>query len=319
MNITFSFMFDEYLFTNMKTVLITGGTGLLGKTLAKLLKQKGYKLHLLSRSSKGVDNYDRVFQWDVNKGEMDIEALEEVTDIIHLAGAGIADERWTDKRKKEIIDSRVDTLELILAHLKKKNQKINSLISGSAVGWYGSRTDEMLHVEEEPAADDFMGETCRKWEAAADLFEDYSSRIVKIRTGVVLARDGGALPVMKLPFKFFVGSPLGSGKQQIQWIHHDDICNLFLEALEKEEYKGPINASATESCSNREFSKALAKVMNRPFIPIAVPSFVLKSILGEMSAVVLEGSRVSNQKLLTKGFDFRFNNLEEALTDLLKD
>ena len=243
-------MFDEYLFTNMKTVLITGGTGLIGKTLAKLLKQKGYKLHLLSRSSKAVENYDKVFHWDVKKGVMDSEALEGVTDIIHLAGAGIADQRWTDSRKKEIIDSRVDTLELILDHLKKKNQKINSLISGSAVGWYGSRTDEMLHIEEEPSADDFMGETCRKWEAAADLFEDYSSRIVKVRTGVVLAKDGGALPVMKMPFKFFVGSALGSGKQQIQWIHHEDICRIFLEALENEEYIGPINASATESCSN---------------------------------------------------------------------
>lgn len=317
MNITLSLMFVLYLVTNMKTVLITGGTGLIGKQLAKLLKAKGYKLHLLSRSVKKVANYDAVFQWDVAKNELDTKALEGVTDIIHLAGAGIADARWTDNRKQEIISSRVDTLGLIYNALKSRNQKINSLISGSAIGWYGAITDEKLHVEEEPAADDFMGETCQKWEAAADEFEGFASRVVKIRTGVVLSKEGGALPVMKLPFKFYVGSPLGSGKQQIQWIHHEDICRIFVEALENESFQGPYNASATESCTNREFSKTLAQTMNRPFIPISVPSMFLKLLLGEMSAVVLEGSRVSNKKILSQGFTFKHYDLESALKDLL--
>jgi hypothetical protein len=301
----------------MKTVLITGGTGLIGKKLAKHLKAKGYTLHLLSRSAQKADNYNKVFRWDVNKGEMDIAALEGVTDIIHLAGAGIADSRWTDERKKIIIDSRVKTLELILDNLKKKNQKVDSLISGSAIGWYGSRTDDMLHLESEPSADDFMGETCRKWEAVADSFEGLANRIAKIRTGVVLSKEGGALPTVKLPFKFFVGSPLGSGRQQIQWIHYDDICKVFSEALDNPKFIGSINASATEDCTNRKFSKTLAKVMNRPFIPISVPSLFLKGLLGEMSAVVLEGSKVSNTKLKETGFEFKHTNLEGALSDLL--
>ncbi|MEX1189915.1 MAG: TIGR01777 family oxidoreductase [Bacteroidia bacterium] len=301
----------------MKTVLITGGTGLIGMKLSKMLKQKGYTLHLLSRSNTPVENYDKVFTWNIHQRELDETALDGVTDIIHLAGAGIADARWTDSRKELIISSRVDSIALIEESLRKRNQKVQSLISGSAVGWYGARTDAMTHVEAEPAADDFMGETCRKWELAVDAFDDIAERIVKIRTGVVLAKDGGALPTMKMPFNFFVGSPLGSGKQQIQWIHLEDICRVFLDAVENDAYRGAYNASATESCSNREFSKTLAKVMNRPILPITVPSFALKMVLGEMSAVVLEGSRVSNKKLLSQGFEFKFNNLEDALKDLL--
>ena len=301
----------------MKTALITGGTGLIGMRLSAMLKARGYRIHLLSRSKKPVENYDEVFTWDIQKGEIDTAALDGVTDIIHLAGAGIADERWTEKRKEIIVNSRVKSIGLIEAALRKRNQEVNSLISGSAIGWYGARTDEMLHIEAEPAADDFMGETCRKWEFAADSFADISDRIVKIRTGVVLARDGGALASMKLPFKFFVGSPLGSGNQQIQWIHLDDICRVFAEALEKQNFSGAYNASATESCTNREFSKKLAKVMKRPLLPLTVPSFVLKTLFGEMSAVVLEGSRVSNKKLLKTGFQFQYVSLDTALENLL--
>ncbi len=291
---------------------------MIGMRLSAMLKARGYRLHLLSRSNKPVENYDGVFIWDIQKAEIDSAALDGVTDIIHLAGAGIADERWTNERKELIINSRVKSLGLIEDALKKRNQRINSLISGSAVGWYGARTDEMLHIEEEPAADDFMGETCRKWEYAADRFEDLASRVVKIRSGVVLAKDGGALASMKLPFKFFVGSPLGSGNQQIQWIHLDDICRVFVEALEKQNFRGAYNASATESCTNREFSKVLANVMKRPLLPLTVPSFVLKTLFGEMSAVVLEGSRVSNKKLLETGFEFRYYELDKALYDLLR-
>jgi uncharacterized protein len=301
----------------MKTALITGGTGLIGMRLSAMLKARGYRIHLLSRSKKPVENYDEVFTWDINKGEFDLAALDGVTDIIHLAGAGIADSRWTEERKELIINSRVKSLGIIEEALRRRNQRISSLISGSAIGWYGARTDEMLHIEAEPAADDFMGETCRKWEFAADSFADISDRIVKIRTGVVLARDGGALASMKLPFKFFVGSPLGSGNQQIQWIHLDDICRVFAEALEKQNFSGAYNASATESCTNREFSKKLAKVMKRPLLPLTVPSFVLKTLFGEMSAVVLEGSRVSNKKLLKTGFQFQYVSLDTALENLL--
>jgi uncharacterized protein (TIGR01777 family) len=302
----------------MKTILITGGSGLIGKYLSKLLKDKGYRLHVLSRGADQVPGFDKTFVWDVDRGTMDEKALEGVTHIVHLAGAGIADSAWTDARKKLIIDSRVKSLELIHRTLKAQNKQIEALISGSAVGWYGAISDEKLHSESESNATDFMGKTCAAWENAASAFEDVTSRIVKIRTGVVLAKEGGALPQMMKPFKFYVGSALGSGKQQIPWIHIRDIAAIFAEAIDNEAYSGPINASATEECSNETFSKTLAKTMHKPFIPIAVPSIFLKLALGDMSKVVLEGSRVSNKKLGSLGYTFEFDDLQKALSDLLK-
>lgn len=291
---------------------------MIGNELSKLLKAKGYRLHALSRSADAVPNYDQSFVWDVNAGIMDETALDGVTHIVHLAGAGIADAPWTDERKRIILESRVKSLELIQKALENRHVKIKALVSGSAIGWYGAISDDKVHTEDEPSADDFMGKTCAAWEAAADKFENLSARIVKIRTGVVLAKGGGALEQMKKPFKFFVGSALGSGKQQIPWIHLQDIAQVFANALEDEAYLGAINASATASCTNCDFSKTLAKVMHRPMLPIAVPSLVLRLALGEMSKVVLEGSSVSNQKLCSLGFSFKFTDLEKALSDLLK-
>ena len=171
-------------------------------------------------------------------------------------------------------------------------------------------------TEIEPAAADFMGETCRVWERAADLFENNSKRVVKIRTGVVLAKEGGALPKMMVPFKYHLGAALGSGKQQIPWIHLEDICKVFMEALENESYTGPINAVATEECTNKAFSRTLATVLGKSLLPLPVPSFVIKLIFGEMSTVVLEGSRISNAKLKNLGFKFSFEELGGAIRDL---
>ena len=291
---------------------------MIGKELSKLLKSKGYRLHALSRSAEAIPNYDQTFVWDVNAGTIDETALDNVTHVVHLAGAGIADSPWTDERKRIILESRVKSIELVRKALENRNQKVEALVSGSAIGWYGAISDGKLHVEDEPAADDFMGKTCSAWEGAADKFENLSARIVKIRTGVVLAKDGGALEQMKKPFKFFVGSALGSGKQQIPWIHIKDIALVFANAIEKESYSGAINATATESCTNCQFSKTLAKVMHRPMLPIAVPSFVLQLALGDMSKVVLEGSSVSNQKLRSLGYTFELDDLKKALSDLLK-
>lgn len=301
----------------MATILITGGTGLIGLRLAEMLKKQGHRLHLLSRSIRPVSSYDAVFSWDVGQKEIDENALEGVEIIIHLAGAGIADQRWTDERKREILSSRVDSAKLILEALKRRNQKITTLVSGSAIGWYGAFTDSLIHNETEPAASDFMGETCRKWEHAADLFQGFAERIVKIRTGVVLAKTSGALPKMAQPVKWFVGSPLGSGKQQIPWIHLDDICSIFANAVSDNRYYGPINATATENCTNKDFTKVLAKVLNRPMIPIHVPSFVIKALFGEMSAVVLEGSKVSNHRIKQMGYSFQYPSLETAVRNIL--
>jgi uncharacterized protein (TIGR01777 family) len=301
----------------MKTILVSGGTGLIGSHILPLLKKAGFRTHLLSRSEKAVPGWDAVFTWDVNQGKIDERAFEGVTHILHLAGAGIADSRWSDARKKEIIESRIQSAALILQVLQKRNQQIEAFISGSAVGWYGGKTDDLVHSENEPAATDFLGETCLKWEQSADAFASNTKRIVKIRTGVVLAREGGAFPKMSMPFRYFAGALLGSGKQQMPWIHIEDIARVFVEAALNETFQGAFNASATESCSNREFSNHLAQAMNRPLLPLAVPSFILKMLFGEMSAVVLEGSRVSNQKLKQTGFTFQFPDLNLALKQLL--
>jgi len=303
--------------TIVKTILITGGSGLIGSALAPLLKEKGYKLVLLSRGKTLPANYDSVFKWDAHKQTFDIRALEGVTDVIHLAGAGIAEKRWTTERKREIIASRTAPIKAIHKALREKGQRINCLVSGSAVGWYGMSTDSLLHTEDESAANDYMGETCRLWEEAANAFSDCCSRIVTIRTGIVLDANGGALQTIARAVACGLGAPLGSGKQQMPWIHREDIANIFATALENSLYTGAINATASEDCSNKVFIQTLAKTMRRPFWPIAAPSFVLKSILGEMSAVVLGGSRISNAKLKKLGFRFSHEVLHEALNDLI--
>jgi uncharacterized protein (TIGR01777 family) len=301
----------------MATILITGGTGMIGLRLAQMLKNQGHTLHLLSRTSKSVKPYDAVFSWDVKKGNLDERSLDDVEVIVHLAGAGIADQRWTDERKSEILSSRVDSAKLILEALKRRKQSLTAFVSGSAIGWYGAHTDSLIHNETEPAAFDFMGETCRKWEHVADLFQPVAERIVKVRTGVVFAKNAGALPKMAQPIKWYVGSPLGSGKQQIPWIHLDDICTIFSNAVSDSRYYGSINATATENCTNKEFTKVLAKVLHRPMIPFHVPSFVIKTIFGEMAVVVLEGSRVSNHRIKQMGYSFQYPSLETAIRNIL--
>ncbi len=302
----------------VKTILITGGTGLIGKALAKELKAKGHRLILLSRGTQPSGDYDAAFRWDPKHKRFDTAALDGVTDIIHLAGAGIADKRWTAERKEEIIESRVAPLQAIRDALVVRNQQINTLISGSAIGWYGSGTDNLLHAENEAAARDFMGETCKQWEDSAFAFSDCSQRVATIRTGIVLGNDSGAFPALLRPVKLGLGAPLGTGLQQMPWIHISDIVAVFVEALENTAYSGPINATATENCSNCEFTKTLCKISHRPFWPIGVPSFVLKGLFGEMASVILGGSRISNAKLRAQGFAFKYTNLADAFRDLLK-
>lgn len=302
----------------VKTILVTGGTGLIGKALAKVLKTQGYKLILLSRGNELPPDYDAVYRWDATNRSFDYAALEGVTDVIHLAGAGIADKRWTDGRKNEIIQSRIAPLQAIREGLAVRNQKIDTLVSGSAVGWYGSGTDSLLHVENESAASDFMGQTCKLWEDAANAFSDCAHRIVKIRTGVVLDSGAGAFPSLLRAVKLGLGAPLGTGLQQIPWIHRDDIVAVFRTALENVSYAGPVNATATQNCSNSNFTKVLCRETHRPFWPISVPSFFLSVLFGEMADVVLQGSRISNEKLRGLGFNFMYTELSDAIRDLLK-
>ncbi|MCX2481299.1 TIGR01777 family oxidoreductase [Pedobacter sp. MC2016-15] len=295
-------------------ILLTGATGMLGKELIKSLLENGYQVSILSRKPAEIRNV-QVFLWDVTKREIDKRCLQGVSTIIHLAGENIAKEKWTDKRKKEIIDSRVESARLLFDTLSSEPNQVKNFISAAAVGFYGNRGDEILR-EESPAGRDFMAECCSQWEEAADQFKQAGLRVVKIRTGVVLSKDDGALPQMSVPVKFFVGAPLGTGKQWIPWIHHSDMTQIYLHALKDQSIQGTYNACAPFPVTNKTLTKAIAKALHRPVWPFNVPVFVMKTILGEMSAVVLNSTNTSAQKLLDTGFIFSYTQLEDALSDI---
>ena len=245
-------------------------------------------------------------------------AIENADYIIHLAGAGIADKRWTNKRKKEIADSRIKTANLLYEKVKASNVILKAFISASAIGYYGTVTTDKIHTEDNLPARDFLGKTCQLWEKAAGQFSSLDIRTVKIRIGVVLARDGGALPKMALPVKLFAGAPIGSGNQYMPWIHVDDLCNIFIKVIESEEMNGIYNAVSPNHTTNKELTKAIAEILNKPLILPNVPAWFLKLIFGEMAGILLNGSRVSSEKIVREGVEFKYPELERALRDIFK-
>lgn len=299
----------------MKKVLITGGTGLVGKSLKKMLEERGYDVRILSRSKKG----EGIYFWDWEKGEIDIESLKGTDSIIHLAGANIGEKRWSKERKRLIIESRVKTLELIYDRLREIDSKPSALISASAVGYYGSITSDKIFRENDEPGKDFLAHVCRLWEEEALKFSHLGVRVVRIRTGVVLSKKGGALERFKGQAKLGALFPLGSGKQFFPWIHIEDLCRIYIRALEDEGMEGAYNAVAPEYVTQKEFLKALSKIIKKPFFPIGVPSFLIKLIFGEMADFIIKGSRVSSEKIISSGFEFKFKNLKEALEDLFKE
>lgn len=301
-----------------KKVLITGGTGLVGTALTALLVEKGYSVTILTRDKKLTSLHSKITYsyWDINNGIIDKEEVLSANYIVHLAGAGIADKPWSAKRKKAILDSRVAPIKLIYNSLKNNAHQLNAFISASGVGFYGAITTNTVFDETAPAANDFLGKTCLQWELAVDELTDLPIRTAKLRTGIVLAKNGGALPKMMQPFKFGLGAAFGTGKQIMPWIHIDDLARLYVAAIESESFTGAYNAIAG-NVSNHEFSKTLSKCMKKPFWLPNVPSFMLKLFLGEMAVILLEGSAVNNQKLLKTGFNFHFTDLEVALRELL--
>lgn len=300
----------------MKNVLITGGNGFVGKYLSDKLIQCGYHVTVLSRKNN-YHNKIPTFTWDLKKETIDKEALENVEYIVHLAGENIGERRWTEERMQRIIDSRVKSGNLIFEEVKKKKIKLKAFISASAVGYYGAVTSEKIFNETDPPCNDFLGETCRLWEQTAYQFENAGIRTVIIRSGIVLAKKEGALPKMMGPVKLGIGSAIGDGKQYIPWIHIDDICNIFIKAIEDETMHGAYNAASPDPKTNKEFTKTLAKVLNAPFWFPAIPAFALKLMFGKMSEMLLKGSRVSSDKISATGFKFRFPELEKALKNIL--
>jgi len=299
---------------NNKHVLITGGTGLIGRLVTDQLVNQGYSVSHLSRKP-GNNPKIKTWLWDVYKGYIDEHCLEGVGTILHLAGENIAAERWTDKRKKAIIDSRTKSIELIYELIKSKPNQVNTIISASAIGYYSDRGDELL-TEDSPPNNDFMAQCCIEWENAVDEGKKLGLRIVKFRTGVVLNKNEGALLEMSKPIKLGFGAPLGTGKQWISWIHWQDAVDMYLYAIEKINLSGVYNMAAPNPVTNKQFTKALAKRLRRPMWPINIPSFVFKLLMGEMSTIILGSTRVSADKIQKDGFTFKYPELSDALKEM---
>ena len=293
-------------------ILITGGTGLIGTRLSEMLIDYGYEIAHLSRHNPQFSHY-KTFKWDIEKQYIDENVLNYADYIINLAGASVADGKWTAERKKEILNSRVKGTQLLHNCLRQTQHHVKAFISASAIGIYGDTGDHLVTEESAYAENDFLAQVCKQWEAAAWQVHDLNIRTAIFRIGIVLSDKGGALPQMARPVKLMAGAPFGSGRQYMSWIHIDDLCRLFIRAIEDTQYQGVYNAVAPNPVTNEEFTKKLASIMHRPLTGLKVPAIGLKLMLGEMSEVVLEGQRVSGNKLIHTGYTFEYNTLERAL------
>tara|TARA_R110000868_G_scaffold36900_4_gene130503 strand:+ start:8098 stop:9009 length:912 start_codon:yes stop_codon:yes gene_type:complete len=296
-----------------KNVLITGGTGFIGRHMTDLLIDRGFTVSILSRGKK--ENVANIFYytWDVANQKIEEEAVLNADYIIHLAGENIAGKRWTKKRKEEIIDSRDKSIQLIYSVLKKNKKIPEAFISASAVGIYGAINGRAICTENMTVANDFLGVTCKKWEAAADRIGNLGIRTVKIRTGLVLGKNDGFLNKLLPLFKWNLGAALGSGEQYMPWIHVSDLCRIYLEAITNPKMEGPYNAAINDDTTNTIFSKTLARLCGHSLWLPNVPAFVLKIMMGEMAKIVLTGRRVSSDKIESTGFYFEHKNLENTL------
>lgn len=301
----------------METVLISGGSGLVGRRLSLALEEAGYGIAILTRNPDQQEHI-RNYSWDPDNNFIDEEAIAGADYIVHLAGANLGEKRWTNRRRKEIVDSRIKSGQLLFDLVKKTSRELKGFISASAMGYYGSLTSEKIFTEEDPPGTDFAAEVCRLWEAEAGKFGMAGIRTVIIRAGIVLTPSGGALGKMAAVVRAGLGSPLGSGSQYLPWIHIDDLCGIYLKALSDSSMKGPYNAVAPDQRTNREFTRTLAGALHRPFFAPRVPTPVLKLLYGEMSGMLLRGSRLSAGKIMREGFSFRFPGLKEALEDVLR-
>ena len=301
----------------MAKILITGGSGSIGKHLIPKLLFKGHEVSIIGRTERKIPGVES-FVWNLEKGTLDERALVDVTYIIHLAGAGIADKSWSPSRKKEIVESRVKPMQMLARALESRNQRIKAIISSSAVGFYGGITSDKIYVEEDEPASDFLGTTCKMWEDAVQLFKPVADREVRVRTSVVLMSKSGALPKLVRPTKYGFGAAIGSGNQWMPWIHIDDLTELYLRAIEDERFNGAYNAVAPQHVTQSALIKAIGNTIGRPTFLPPVPGFLIKTVLGEMATVVTEGSRVSGQRLTDNGFEFQYSDINKALTNLLK-
>jgi hypothetical protein len=290
---------------------------MIGKALTQLLVQRGHRVVVLTRKAKPSEGTLQYAAWDIKKQRFPDQVLQETDYIVHLAGANVGQGRWTTKRKAEIVKSRTQSSDLLVSALKRTPNRVKAVISASGIGWYGPDTGSPFR-EEAPPASDFLGNTCREWEASISPMLQLGKRLVIFRTGIVLAREGGALPAFRGPIKAGIAAILGDGKQVISWIHLVDICRLYASAIEDPSYEGVYNAVAPEPVTNKTLVLALARRLKGGFfIPVHVPSFVLKIILGEMSIEILKSCTADPARVRGKGFQFNYPTLGAAVAELV--
>jgi uncharacterized protein (TIGR01777 family) len=302
-------------------IVLAGGTGLIGKNLIKRLVEEGHMVNVLSRTrpETGAETHGQIqyIQWDgENVGEW-IEKLNGAEVVINLAGEPIAGKRWSTGQKEKILSSRIAPTRTLVKAIEQINPQPGLLINASAVGYYGN-VDEGEVTESHTPGKGFLADTCLRWEREAAKASDLGVRVVSLRISLVLSQEGGALPRLMMPYRFFAGGYLGSGRQWMPWIHIDDLIGIMMFVIANPELNGPLNAVSPEPITMKEFAKVLGKVTGKPaWLP--VPSIALKLILGEMAGMLLEGQKAVPRKLLENGFSFKFERLEEALSDLLKN
>lgn len=292
---------------------------MIGTALSKFLLSRGYEVIILTRNPKPVKNSSAGISyatWNISEQNMNEEVFKKANYIIHLAGAGVADEPWTEKRKREIAESRIKSSELLIKAMSSIPNKIISVVSASAIGWY-QQNKGYQSVETDPPATDFLGETCSAWENAIKPVEGLGKRLVILRTGIVLSNEGGAFPAFRKPIQYGIAGILGNGKQIISWIHIEDLCRLYLEAMVNNTWSGVYNAVSPNPVNNRNFTMTLAKkIKGSFFIPIPVPNFILRMMLGDRSEEVLKNSNISSNKIKQQGFQFIYPTIDTAFTDL---
>ncbi len=298
----------------MAIILITGGSGLIGSALTERLIQAGHTVRHLSRDPAGA--VVPTFKWDVKQGYLDRSALKGVRHVVHLAGAGIADKRWSRGRIDQLIESRAGSSHLLLQHVLEAGTSLTSFVTAAGIGYYGAVTSDLYFKEDETPGTDTIAHISERWEAATDEWLAIC-RVVKLRTAVVLAAEGGALPRLSKPVRYGVGAALGTGRQWMPWIHIHDLVRIYEQAMFDPAMKGEYNVAAPDQVTNRQFMRTVAQVLRRPFLLPPVPAILLRLALGELSSVLLQGSRVSIDRLVSTGFRFEHPELPSALKELL--
>ncbi|MFN1836237.1 TIGR01777 family oxidoreductase [Balneola sp. MJW-20] len=296
-------------------ILITGGTGFVGEELRAQLLKKRHELIIITRSASKYEDENARNQRFIGWEDDLVTEMENADVVINLAGENIFGQRWTEEVKKRIMDSRVETTKKLVDAMRDAENPPKVFISASASGIYGDRADDIL-TEEEPASDDFLAEVCVNWEAAAAPAREFGVRVVHPRIGIVLEKGGGALEKMITPFNLGVGGPVGNGKQYMSWIHRTDLCEALWFPVEHEDLDGAYNVCAPNPVDMNEFAETLADVMNRPNL-FRVPRFALDILYGEASKPIMDSIRMQPKKLQVAGFEFRFEDLKEALADII--